>query len=83
MMRYLYHSATAASVGLEEIKNAKNRDFLCSCTFLIIEPSGLMQSQLLGREERNDLQKFIWGADNSLRAVEHMNTVSSECLENV
>ncbi|GFT70666.1 hypothetical protein TNCV_4164741 [Trichonephila clavipes] len=30
-----------------------------------------MQSQLLGRVERNDLQKFIWGAENSLRAVEH------------
>ncbi|GFU53482.1 hypothetical protein TNCV_3169161 [Trichonephila clavipes] len=34
------------------------------------------------RLERNDLPKFIWGAENSLRAVEHMDTVSSECLEN-
>ncbi|GFT45433.1 uncharacterized protein TNCV_349051 [Trichonephila clavipes] len=38
----------------------------------IIEPSGLMQSLLLGRLERNDLQKFIWAAENSLRGVEHM-----------
>ncbi|GFW48905.1 hypothetical protein TNCV_3901031 [Trichonephila clavipes] len=46
------------------------------------EPSGLMQSLLLRRLERDDLQKCIWCAENSLRTVEHMDTVSSECLEN-
>ncbi|GFY18859.1 hypothetical protein TNCV_3875471 [Trichonephila clavipes] len=48
----------------------------------VIESSGLILSLLLRRLERNDLQKFIWDAENSLRAVEHMDTVSSECLEN-
>ncbi|GFY25086.1 hypothetical protein TNCV_2692771 [Trichonephila clavipes] len=33
-----------------------------------------MQSLLLRRLERNDLQKFICGAESSLRAVEHMDT---------
>ncbi|GFV47517.1 hypothetical protein TNCV_904781 [Trichonephila clavipes] len=48
--------------------------FFCSCTFYVIEPSGLMQSLLLGRLVCNDLQKFIWDAENSLRAVGHMDT---------
>ncbi|GFV84729.1 hypothetical protein TNCV_4297111 [Trichonephila clavipes] len=30
---------------------------------MVIELSGLMQSLSLGRLERNDLQKFIWGAE--------------------
>ncbi|GFV57165.1 hypothetical protein TNCV_4976421 [Trichonephila clavipes] len=47
----------------------------------VIQPSGVMQSLLLGQLERNDLQRFIWGAENSLRAFEYMDTVSSECLE--
>ncbi|GFV54607.1 hypothetical protein TNCV_3578611 [Trichonephila clavipes] len=33
-----------------------------------------MQSLLLRRLEHNNLQKFIWDAENSLRAVEHMDT---------
>ncbi|GFY07692.1 hypothetical protein TNCV_4095621 [Trichonephila clavipes] len=40
-----------------------------------------MQSLLLGRLERYDLQKFIWGAENSLRAVEHMDTYYIEVLK--
>ncbi|GFW83661.1 hypothetical protein TNCV_667741 [Trichonephila clavipes] len=48
---------------------------------LVIEPSGLMKSLLLRRLKRNDSQKFIWGAENSLRAVEHMDIVRSKCLE--
>ncbi|GFW99650.1 hypothetical protein TNCV_3418831 [Trichonephila clavipes] len=71
-------------LGVTGKRNAKRSSipYLDSVCGLVIEPSALMQSLFLGRLERNDLQKFIWPAENSLRAVEHMDTVSSECLEN-
>ncbi|GFX61850.1 hypothetical protein TNCV_1383481 [Trichonephila clavipes] len=78
-------STCCSTEGAVPTQICQDMGFQWGCGRIVVkftEPPGQIQSLLLGRLERNDLQKFIWGAENSLRALEHTNTVSSECLEN-